>query len=330
MKPESIAIVFSCSQQYLDYVCVSMWSVLSAGSENDRYDFFIFHCGIDNEAEESFRSYFSGWPNQTITFVNIQMYMKNENIDEDDLTGKETVFGLLAPYVLEHCDQIIVIDGDTVVRRDLRCLWDTDIGRNLAGAVLDPDFIGQYHSGNKHYKEYYSNEVPIERPYEYVQGGVLLLNAEEIRKTYPEPDFFKLAIARKYKYDEQDIINQHYTGRISFLDMRWNVMHDNDRYRVRFVISLAPRKIYMQYLESRKNPWIIHFAGGDKPWNNPKCDFAHEFWAVAERTPVGELLRNRQAEYRPSDRFVFAARRIYCLCKLVMVKCTMLLRGIHK
>ncbi|MFT9258796.1 MAG: hypothetical protein ABF535_12105, partial [Acetobacter sp.] len=54
-----------------------------------------------------------------------------------------------------------------------------------------------------------------------------------------------------------------------------------------------PASASKTYFESRKDPFIIHFAGPRKPWLFPKIDFASYFWCVARETPwYEELLLN--------------------------------------
>ena len=35
---------------------------------------------------------------------------------------------------------------------------------------------------------------------------------------------------------------------------------------------------------------MVHFAGPDKPWYNPTCDFAEVFWAASRKTPFYEQI----------------------------------------
>ena len=44
------------------------------------------------------------------------------------------------------------------------------------------------------------------------------------------------------------------------------------------------------YTASRKDPKIIHYAGFEKPWVKPDCDFAPVYWSYARQTPFYEQL----------------------------------------
>lgn len=46
-------------------------------------------------------------------------------------------------------------------------------------------------------------------------------------------------------------------------------------------------------MKSRNNPQIIHYAGFQKPWTDPDCDFASIYWRYARETPFYERLLKR-------------------------------------
>ena len=68
------------------------------------------------------------------------------------------------------------------------------------------------------------------------------------------------------------------------LPFNWNVMHDCAG-RVHGVFDYAPAEVFQAYMASRKNPKVVHYAGFDKPWKNPWCDFGPLYWHYAQETP---------------------------------------------
>ena len=72
-------------------------------------------------------------------------------------------------------------------------------------------------------------------------------------------------------------------------------MHDCGG-RVANVFSCAPNDAYDSYMVSRNNPKIIHYAGYEKPWVNPNCDFASLYWRYARETPFYECLLKNVAQ----------------------------------
>ena len=79
--------------------------------------------------------------------------------------------------------------------------------------------------------------------------------------------------------------------------MSWNVMTDCAGMRLNNIKTFAPYNIYEEYLNARKNPKIIHYAGFAKPWNRPEDDFSECFWTIARDTEVYELILSRMMNY---------------------------------
>ena len=77
-----------------------------------------------------------------------------------------------------------------------------------------------------------------------------------------------------------------------YLPWEWNVVHDCGG-RVGNLFTQAPNDIYDAYMKSRSNPQIIHYAGFQKPWTDPDCDFASIYWRYARETPFYERLLKR-------------------------------------
>ena len=56
------------------------------------------------------------------------------------------------------------------------------------------------------------------------------------------------------------------------------------------ILKMAPRQLYEEYTKARKNPYLIHFAGYQKPWDVVDCDFAEYFWEYAKLSPYYPML----------------------------------------
>ena len=71
--------------------------------------------------------------------------------------------------------------------------------------------------------------------------------------------------------------------------------------RVNGVFDFAPANVYKAYMASRKAPKIVHYAGFDKPWKNPWCDFASLYWSYAQETPfVAQMIATMSGVERPA------------------------------
>ncbi len=298
MNRDIIPIITVSSAAYLKYALVMIWSVMQCGDREKRYAFYIFHDELTAEHQAWLKTQLRSWDNCDLSFLDIRELEKVFSPKTGDWEGKSACFSLFSVDFLQQYDKALALDVDLIVRRDVAALYDTELGDALLGAVCDLDFIGQWRKGNKKYHHYYRCSVPLSNPSTYIQSGVLVLNLSGLRQRFPPGFFIQIAAKAKYQYDDQDIWNQYCAGCIKRIDYRWNVLHDNNRYRVRYVIDLAPKAEVEQYRRSRQSPFIIHYAGDQKPWNDVGCDLGEAFWSVANQTPVADELPSPAAKQR--------------------------------
>ena len=58
-------------------------------------------------------------------------------------------------------------------------------------------------------------------------------------------------------------------------------------------MKMAPRALYEEYMGGRKQPYMVHFAGYQKPWDVVDCDMAEYFWEYAKVSPYYPMLLRR-------------------------------------
>lgn len=310
-KEEPVRIVVTASSEYLHLAVVMAWSVMSNGTPEKEYVFYILHNDIALHRQLWFQQTFEPWDNCEVNFLDIRDLAAQIGCAGIDWTGKLPCFSLFAPYLLPQYDKAVLLDIDLIVRRDIADLYQVNLGNKLLGAVYDLDFIGQWMRKNKEYRRYYTKEIHLPDPMHYIQSGVLVVNLRGLREKYPVNFFFHIAAEKKFRYDDQDVYNLYCSEEILPLDYRWNVLHDNDGCRVRYVISFAPQDMVEEYKKARKNPYIIHYAGNQKPWRSRNCDYGAEYWEVASCTPVAEWLQEKRMNGGKDSWFLKLARIIY-------------------
>ena len=118
---------------------------------------------------------------------------------------------------------------------------------------------------------------------------MLVLNTKAMREHCTIKQWLTYASNPNYIYNDQDVLNAHCEGKVLYLPWEWNVVHDCGG-RVGNLFTQAPNDIYDAYMRSRSNPQIIHYAGYQKPWVDPDCDYASIYWRYARETPFYERL----------------------------------------
>ena len=115
----------------------------------------------------------------------------------------------------------------------------------------------------------------------------MILDLDGLRRTMSSEDMIQMALTHSYRCHDQDILNIVCKNKVTYLPQQWNTLMDwQEIGRSRMdILKMAPRQIYEAYTQARKRPYLIHFAGYQKPWDVVDCDFAEYFWEYAKLSP---------------------------------------------
>ena len=306
LKPVStknnIPIVLAANNFYIPYVSTIIRSIANHSSSNNTYDINVFHRDIDENNALLIRKEFEEFNNISIRFCDLSFrYDEYKDLFTRGHFSLETYFRLFIQDTMVEYDKVLYLDSDMIVEYDVAELYKTDIDGYLLAAVVDPDTAGLYNGFESQKKHYMDEILKISKPFEYFQAGVILFNLDKMRGILNVKDMLKLASSYDWELLDQDVLNYIAQGDVKFVDMSWNVMYNWGGIRIPRIISLAPIGHYIGYMKSRKSPKIIHYAGPDKPWHNPECDYASNFWAVARNSVFYEIILMRMSEYRSKN-----------------------------
>ena len=185
---------------------------------------------------------------------------------------------LRLPSVLDGIDRVIYLDCDLVVLNDITTLYDTDLLDLPLAACLDfwltgaPPFappgwdVGEWH-------KFLSEVVGLSDWKTYFNAGVLVMDLNRFRNTGLAQAAEEFLERTNYKtpFVDQEALNHVIDGAFVRLDSRWNVL-----------AALG-----------HPNPWIIHYAGPNKPWScegRPIPFWNQRFWQEAAESAVLPLL----------------------------------------
>jgi lipopolysaccharide biosynthesis glycosyltransferase len=185
---------------------------------------------------------------------------------------------LRLPSVLNGIDRVIYLDCDILVLNDITTLYDTDLLDFPLAACLDfwltgaPPFappgwdVGEWH-------KFLSEVVSLADWKAYFNAGVLVMDLNRFRSTglVHAADEFLEQTNYKTPFVDQEALNHVIDGAFVRLDSRWNVL-----------AALG-----------HSNPWIIHYAGPNKPWScegRPITFWNQRFWQEAAESAVLPLL----------------------------------------
>lgn len=180
----------------------------------------------------------------------------------------------LGDILPDSITKVIYLDGDLIVRKSLKELWDTDMdGYAIAGA---PD------TGNNGVEHY--NRLLYPQSLGYFNAGVLVINLEYWRSHGSKNEFFKIAREHpeRLRCHDQDILNYVFRTCKKRLDAKFNFQND---YLFEHRYANLTYDILSEIDASIADPVIIHYITGPKPWQRDCIHpYRNEFLKYRDKT----------------------------------------------
>ena len=175
---------------------------------------------------------------------------------------------LILPEYLPNIDRLVYIDIDTILNGDIFELYNHELSvagfaartaPNARTSTLVNRFertirIQEYDANNaKKFRTLLAAQPDILNP--YCNAGVLVMSLDRLR----ELDFTTktMAFVQKYGFEDQEAINMFLQGSYVDLGMEWNAQP------------------YHDHFDTAK---LVHWAGGNKPWNKNRSIRKSELW----------------------------------------------------
>ena len=225
---------------------------------NNQDDIINIHLIIDasvtDNQKEQLKSEFGRYNNTTLSFYTINV----EDIKEYLVVKREcfpvSIYYrlLLETIIPSGINKILYLDGDIVVRQNLKELWQTDLANFSVGAIINQSISYSY---------WERLEYPKEKG--YFNSGVLLINLKYWRE-------HKLALQfidyiknnpEKLLYPDQDVLNYVLQDSKIFLPVRYNMQEMFYRINRDYIPCENTEEINAAIFD----PYIIHYTAG-KPW----------------------------------------------------------------
>lgn len=287
VSANTVAVAFAANNGFVPYFAACFQSLLEHTSPECAYDVVLIHTDISPENQALLLDMALPYPRVSLRFYDAQPLICHHALKAGGHISVETYFRFLIQQILPEYDKVLYLDCDMILNADVAELYRTDVEGYLLAAARDPEFLGHLNGANPEICAYIHKQLPLDRPEDYFQAGVILFNEKEMRRAYTLEQWLQFA-SRPYRYNDQDVLNIYCQGRVKFLDMSWNLLTDCDHTRISQVIAHAPEPIRRAYFDARREPKIIHYAGHRKPWQKPTEDMAAYFWWYMRKTPFYE------------------------------------------
>ena len=292
----NIAIALASDDYFAPYMAVTIKSMIEHSSLKNNYDILVVTTDISAEKRKILSKIIEEKKNFSLRFVNPNRILLNFTPYLHSHFGHiETYYRVILHELFPDYEKMLYLDSDMIVHADVAELFSENVDGFLLAACRDADTAGLYNGADPGRKNYSDEVLKLEKPYQYFQAGTILFNLSEFRNSFKTEYILVFSASEKWLLQDQDVLNKLCEGRVKFVGMEWNVMTDNEKKRINENIALAPNWLSKMYMEARKRPKIIHYAGPEKPWFSPEMDMADEFWRVARTSPFYEVFLYRMS-----------------------------------
>ena len=285
-ETKSIKVVFATDENYVQHLCVSLLSLFH--TQSNKMPLHIFVLG-DNLSVESVAmiTQIAEDHNTSISFPTVN-FERFGDLGLKRHQSRVTYATLAIPEII-GVDKVLYLDCDLLVRCDISPLWEIDISKYYLGAVLDTFFSGL--NG----KQQLDSRLGMPPGTPYFNAGMLLMNLKKWRQ---DKEIVDKAIKFKVKNpgthcNDQDGLNATLWGKWYPFHPRWNVQ--TYTFRMCYESKLR-RMLPEEFIEAVKDPAIVHYTTGIKPWHYAcRVPYVEEYYKYLAMTPW--------KNYRPARTF---------------------------
>lgn len=274
---DKINILCGCDDKFAQHCGVMLCSMFENTSHKGEIKVFIIDMGITKENKIKLSYLVKQYSGHSIKFLKINL----ENVKIDTGKYSKAVLGRLFTFSHLNVNKIVYLDSDVIVRKEIKELYDTELGGKIIGAVPDEE-------SNRERFDY----LGIPKGHKYFNSGVLLVDVQkwkdkEIDKKIEKEISKGRQFMKVYDYPDQDILNIVLYDDWKELNAGWNILskaYNNNVLRKSWRLS---RK---EFNEVIKDPPIIHCA--DKPWENLLSfnPFRGEYFRYIKKTPWADFI----------------------------------------
>jgi lipopolysaccharide biosynthesis glycosyltransferase len=266
-------ILLAPNNYYVMPTIVLLQSLFEA--EQASMDIYVIHSELTAENIGKLESFITGHGSQ-MHLVTIDPAILGKVHTSIHIT-KETYYRLLAQELLpESVERVLYLDGDMVVTKSLRGLYDLsftdETGKENFYVVCEGPGVSR-----REWSVYDNLGIPHEYP--YFNAGVLLMNLKLLREKFDLQILLNFIAARgeNLKYHDQDALNALFYDKVIYTD--WHIYNQT-------VLHVRDKSEAAQRLPDAA---IIHYAGSDKPWKHDYKSYWFDlFWQFARRAGYGK------------------------------------------
>ena len=263
---DAVVLVCGSDDNYAIHMAAMLTSVLENWDNARSLETYIFDGGIGVAKKKKINEIIEGRKKKN-TEVN-WVHPDISSVDDLRVVGHVTqaaFLRLLIPkYLPREVSKAIYLDCDLIVENSISTLWDEVCLDGVSHAATQ-DLSVPYVSDPRGVQLYEERGLSPDAP--YFNSGVLVMNLEWWREHEVPKRVFDYVRSRSESmvFNDQDALNYVLAENWKPLDRRWNVSPKVKNYEA-WDDTPFKEAVREEIDVLQRDPYIIHYIGGDKPW----------------------------------------------------------------
>jgi len=266
LNMEKYNICFTSDENYAQHLGVAIVSILKNSNIEDKFYFWVVDDDISQESKDKIEKL------KDIKDFKVE-YLK---VDKDEFSNfprrkdglpVNSYFLIKVPNLLKNVDKILFLDCDIVVKKNISDIFKIDIDDKYILAVEDIN------------GKQFSEERSMKTSCFYFNSGVFVLNCKKWREEGLEQKCFDYVKenGHTFKFQDQEVLNGVLCENAKKIGLEWNFQY------IRNYVGGFNKE---EFNEVKKDPAIIHYITGEKPWKISNVDkIIIEYWRYLSMTP---------------------------------------------
>ncbi|MBP5655292.1 MAG: glycosyltransferase [Clostridiales bacterium] len=256
-----VTLAFVCDDGFFLPLCVALQSLRSSRNPESKYRVYVIAAELSSEYIYSLNMFTDDCFD--LRFVEFKSHKYDRFASEKSGNMSNVTAAALIKFDICRLlteDKVLYLDGDTIIRSDLRELFKTDISDVLMAAVPDSSTM------------YVTKEDIYDKDH-YFNSGVILMNLKKMREESIDKKLFEVKVSMTDKsLMDQNVFNLVVRERMVKLPIKYNLMIVNlDRAAGQWSVDELNSKYHTDYKTLNDvvdDAVIVHYASCDKPWKN--------------------------------------------------------------
>ena len=283
-----VSAAFICDSHYVIPTAVAITSLICNKNPDTYYDIYIIAADLSEREIEKFYE-FKG-SNSNIYIIK-ESLKKFEGMYKYGHLTHATYLKFYLPDLILNQDKVLYLDSDIIIQKDLADLFKINIEDYYVGAVKD---IKQT-----------DNNLNIKN---YFNSGVMLLNLKLMRGNNTSTALMDIRKSLKLTFMDQDCYNIFFDKKVKLLPVIYNcfyilLLQHKNKYTLEYINKCFGTN-YSSLNNIKRDSYIIHLAGDDKPWIYSDNILGSEWDEYFRKSPF-KLHKLKRKSIKPRE-FIFS------------------------